>query len=378
MTVGASAILQEMTLEFVSSELGTLGIEYEAEVIDATTLQPLALASEISNEVQPLLKRGRIGPDLFESTIEFTTGICTSLNQARDDLRGIYTAAESALQRRNATLLGMGLYPLTRSSDAITANAPRYAEIMELIAWPARRVTTNGIHIHVGMRTGDEGVATANSLRSVFPILLALSASSPFRNGVATGLASTRMALFASLPRSGPLPEFLNFAHYASYFDSMMAADAMPTELHAWWDCRLQPALGTLEIRITESIPDLDDALALCALAWCMAVGSQHLGTFQLPNELADENRWRAVRYGSQAHLLVASDGTTQPITTIVNRLIDALSATAQDLDCLHALERCQDLASGTRPHQLLVTLNNEASSAELAELAARTMTVNW
>ena len=367
-----------MTLEFLSSELGTLGIEYEAEVIDATTLQPLALASEISDEIQSLLKRGRIGPDLFESTIEFTTGICNSLNQARDDLQGVYTAAESALQRRNAELLGMGLYPLTRSSDAITANAPRYAEIMELIAWPARRVTTNGIHIHVGMRTGDEAVATANSLRSVLPILLALSASSPFRKGVVTGLASTRMALFASVPRSGPLPEFLNFAHYASYFDSMINAEAMPTELHAWWDCRLQPALGTLEIRITESIADLDDVLALCALAWCMAVGSQHLEVFQLPMELSDENRWRAIRYGSQAHFLVTSDGTTQPITTVVNRLVDVLSATAKDLGCLSELERCRELALSTRPHQLLAAHDNEASTAELVELAARKMTVNW
>jgi len=367
-----------MTLEFVSSEPGTLGIEYEAEVVDATSLQPLAIASEISTETQPLLKRGRVGPDLFESTIEFTTGICASLNQARDDLRDIYAATESALRRRNAELLGIGLYPLARSSDAVTANAPRYAEIMEQIAWPARRVTTNSIHIHVGMSTGDNAVATANSLRSVVPVLLALSASSPFRNGVATGLASTRMALFASVPRSGPIPEFLDFAHYASYFDSMMAAESMPTELHVWWDCRLQPALGTLEIRITESIADLDDALALCALAWCMAVGVQHLEPFQLPKELSDENRWRAIRYGSKAHFLVAPDGRTQPITTIVNRLVDALSATALDLDCLRELEHCRELATSTRPHQLLATSDDKESTAEPAELAARKMTVNW
>ena len=367
-----------MTLDFVASDHGTLGIEFEADLVDATTLQRAPLATDVTAKVQQNLRRGSINPDLFESTIEFSTGICVSLDQAMNDFQEIYATTKPELERRQLKLLGMGLHPFAAASESIAARGSRYQDIMKRIAWPARQISTNALQVHIGMPSGDHAIAVATTLRPVLPVLLALSASSPFRSGEVTGLASTRAALFASVPRSGPMPNFNNYAHYVSFCEAMIRADAIPTELHTWWDCRLQPSLGTLELRITESVADLNDIAALSALAWCMGVGAQHLNDFHLPTEFSDENRWRAIRFGSDASFLVSPDGATQPLHHLVTRLITALSSTATDLGCLAELERCEELAKGTSRHQRLTTNDEDVSSAELANRAATEMLVNW
>jgi carboxylate-amine ligase len=367
-----------MRSDFAKGEFGTLGVEYEIEVIGRATSSPLPIASELASTVQPRLSRGAVTPDLFASTLELATGICESLSEVVSDLRTMTNELAPALDLHEATLLGMGLHPFARAENALVAQGERYREIMDLIAWPARRVPTNSIQIHVGMPSGDHAVATARSLRPLLPILLALSASSPFRNGEITGLASTRSALFASVPRSGPMPEFENWEVYSDYCAAMALSNSMPTDLHIWWDCRLQPTLGTIEIRIADSVADLDDILAIVALAWCMAVGVDELRSFAIPSVLSDENRWRAVRYGSACRILTDDYGNTEPLSTTVERLLVALEATADRLDCRQQLERCIDLSRGTSVHQKLVPEDSVKSELDLAYQATQSMRVTW
>lgn len=369
-----------MIREFAKSEFGTLGVEYETDVIDRANSLPLPIASEIAAAAQPGLRRGRISPDLFASTLELTTGICESIDDVANDLQSMTTQLAPTLDAHNASLLGMGLHPFALATDAVVADGPRYKDIMDRITWPARRVLTSAIQIHVGMPSADHALATACSLRSTLPLLLALSASSPFRNGAVTGLASTRMALFASVPRSGPMPEFGTWEAYSNYCDAMMASNAMPTELHTWWDCRLQPTLGTLEIRIAESIADLDDILAIVALAWCMAVGVGKLDAFSLLPTLSDENRWRAIRFGASSHMLTDTHGATKLLSAVVEQLLMALDSTADSLGCRHHVERCIEMSQGMAMHQRLTipTSSSTNSDFDLAVEASRTMRVDW
>ena len=367
-----------MGREFAKSEFGTLGVEFEVDVIDRVTSAPLPIASVLAAEVQPALARGRVSPDLFASTLELTTGICSSIHDVAYDLQAASSGLAPSLIKHNAALLGMGLHPFAQSSSAVAADGARYQEIMDLIAWPARQVTTNSIQVHVGMPSGNHAVASARALRSVLPFVLALSASSPFRDGATTGLASTRAALFASVPRSGPQPEFESWNAYADYCAVMIQSQSMPTNLHVWWDCRIQPELGTLEIRIADSVADFDDVLAIVSLAWCVAVGTDALSTFMLPNIFSDENRWRAIRYGTACRMISDDSGTTQPLATLMQRLLDALDATADILGCRKEIEGCLRMSNGESTHQQLTQNNGSQSELDLSHLATQSMRVNW
>lgn len=362
------------TASFAGGDSDTFGIEYEAGVIRADDGASLPIASVIAATTAPT--RGAISADLYDSTLEFSTGICRSLEQAAADLRAASEAVRPALQSHGAALLGMGLHPWCAAHDHPPVDAPRYRDILDRLSWPGKRITTNGLQFHIGMPSGDRAVEVARKLRSHLPLLLALSASSPFRYGASTGLRSTRAVLFSAIPRSGPMPEFDGWRAYASYCDAMATADAMPTPQHAWWDCRLQPVLGTLEIRIADTVPDLDDVLALGALAWAMAVAPDRLAGARLAPALADENRWRAARDGVGAQFLIDDRGTTAPISTVVEHAVAALDDVAVDLGCRAELERCLDLGLGRRPHQHLVTPS--ADPAPAARRATDTMRIDW
>jgi carboxylate-amine ligase len=363
---------------FAESEFGTVGVEYEATIIDRQTSRPQRLASSIANETRPALTRGGICPDLFESTLEFVTGICTSIDEVRADLLAIHGTVQPVLDRHDATLLGMGLPAVPRSTEFDTTSAPRYRDIIESLQWPARRLMTNGIHVHIGMPSSDHALRTTQGLRSLLPVLLALSASSPFRNGEVTGLASTRMALWSAVPRSGPMPSFADMGEYEQYCQVMQRAAAIGAANELRWDCRLNAGLGTVEIRIADTVAEMEDTLALCAFAWCLAVGVEELHGFHLPTELSDENRWRAIRYGSQCEFIVDASGSVETLDVLTERIIDSLSGTAATLGCEAHLDRCRELASGRAPHQRLTSGEPGASARDLATAAELIMRVDW
>jgi carboxylate-amine ligase len=367
-----------MVWSFASSEFGTLGVEFEATIIDRETLRPLALASQIAEEATPALRRGAICPDYVEQTLEFNTGICTSIDDVQSDLRATYGVVRPILERDNAVLLGMGLPAFSRPEDFEIVDGPRYRAVLHEFQWAGRRLVTNGIHMHVGMPTGDHAIRAAGALRSVLPILLALSASSPFRHGELTGLASTRLAVRAPIPQSGPMPDFADMDDYISFCEAMQRSNAITTLGDLRWDCRPNLALGTLEIRISDSVAEMDDLLALCALAWCMAVGIESLESFRLPNELSNENRWRAIRYGTQCDFIIDAAGQVQPVSVLTDRIIDALDATAESLGCSTHLYRCGELGLGRATHQRLTVQEATMSTRELATAAELTMRVDW
>lgn len=367
-----------MALAFESGSLDAIGVEFEATIVDATTYRPLSVASRIAREVQPDLARGVVSPDLFESTLEYTTGICRSIDDARRDLVNLHDRTRPYLDACGGRLLGMGLHPTAVSADFVDVSTPHYEDVITRFRWSVRQVVGNGIHVHVGMPSGDHAIRVAGALRTFMPILLALSASSPFKEGSATGLASTRMAMFSAMPRSGPMPAFENWKEYAAFCEVMAHADAMPAPRETWWDCRPQPTLGTLEIRLMDSIPCLDDVLALSALAWCMTVGIDDLAKYALPPRLSDENRWRAIRHGAAAKFIVSNAGDTEPVGAVVEQLVSVLDGTASDLGCSDELRHGADLGWGKAAHQQLTASAEDMPRTDVVARALAGMTVTW
>ena len=367
-----------MITGFTASDFGTLGVEYESTVIDQVTSRPLPLAVLISENAQPLHPRGRITPDLSLPTLEFTSGICTSIDQVRSDLLSAYRAVRPILDEHQAELLGMGLSPSAHSDEFPPVPQARYQEIYASLAWSAEQITTNGIHAHIGMPSLNVALSTSRVLRSLLPLLLALSASSPFRHDKFTGLASTRMALWSAIPRSGPMPHFTDEAEYLSYFMALRTAEAVRQQGDLRWDCRPNSTLGTLEIRIIETVANLDDVMALVALAWCMAVGVEHLEEFVLPHTLSDENRWRAIRYGSNASMIIDTSGNTASLAHYAERVVQALGSTADLLGCAPEIERCIELGWGRAAHQKLTENSGSLPQDSLARAAETFMRVHW
>lgn len=363
---------------FAASDFGSLGVEYESTVIDQVTSRPLPLAELISENAQPLYTRGAITPDLSQPTLEFTTGICRDIDQARSDLHSAYRAVRPILDEHQAELLGMGLSPSAHRDEFQPLPQARYQEIYSSLTWTAEQVTTNGIHVHIGMPSLNVALSTSRVLRSLLPLLLALSASSPFQHEKCTGLASTRMALWSAIPRSGPMPDFANEAEYLSYLMALRTAGAVRHQRDFRWDCRPNSTLGTLEIRIIETVADLDDAMALVALAWCMAVGVEHLEEFALPHTLSNENRWSAIRYGTDASMIVDTSGKTASLAHYTERVGEALGGTADLLGCRSEIERCIELGGGRAAHQILTENSGSLPQDRLARAAETSMRVHW
>lgn len=367
-------------IDFAPSPLGTLGVEFEGTLIDREHGLPRHIAQAVAEQVQPRLDRGVITPDFFESTLEFNTGVCTSIQEVRADLVNAWRATRPILDEHGARMLAMGVHPRASVAEMRLIEDPRYVDLMERLAWPGRRVFTTGIHVHVGMPSGDAALQAARRIRSTLPLLIALGAASPFRAGRCTGLASTRMAIFDALPRTGPLPDFDRWPDYEAYVDAMTRADAITSARDAWWDCRPQPRIGTLEIRVLDAIADLSDMGALVALAWCLVVGADSLGVFDLPAHLANENRWRAIRYGTRAEFIIDTAGATESVSRVGERLLDVLRPTAERMDCVAELDHCRVLASGRGAHQSLSI--DPAAPAEVVstriDAAMRAMQVDW
>lgn len=371
-----------MRADFARSEFGSLGVEIEGTLINRYTSEPQPLAPEVVAEVQPEVLRGRVTSDFFASTLELASGVCLTLDEARADLQNLWASARPALEVRDAALLAMGLHPRAEPRSMRVLDEHRYQDLVTRLQWPGLRSFTTGIHVHVGMPDGDTAIATAQALRSVLPILKALSAASPYRNGLATGLASTRTAVFDAVPRTGPMPAFHRWSDYAGYVTAMVAADSMVQATDQWWDCRLAPEYGTLEIRVMDSIAEMDDIMALVALAWCMSVGVDALARFTLPDPLSDDNRWRATRFGVNGSIIVDSDGATAPIGEVVERVVEALTPTAIGLGCVSELHRCRDLGWGRAHHQQVLFeesgRENDGTVEQRIDNALAEMRIDW
>ena len=211
--------------------------------------------------------------------------------------------------------------------------------------WPLRRLLITGIHVHVGVESGEKAIAIINGMKRYIPYLIALSANSPYFEGEKTGLASTRTKIFEGLPNTG-IPENLrNYSEFQKFMRTLIGAGSIESIREIWWDIRPHPGYGTVEIRICDSIPNLLDIKDLTALCQALVVGmSNHYdnGTHlpYLDNWILYENKWRATRYGMNADLIVNEDGKQQSITDTMKDTILKLEPEVNQLNLGESMDR--------------------------------------
>jgi glutamate---cysteine ligase / carboxylate-amine ligase len=268
-----------------------------------------------------------------------------------EDLRG---ELARELSRSGLRAAVAGLHPFTLWQDTQISTGDRYRFLYGSMRELARREPTFALHVHVAVPDPESALLAMNRLRSHLPLLLALSANSPFWQGRETGLSSARTPLFQAFPRVGIPRAFSDYEDYVSTIDLLLRCEAFPEPTFLWWDVRLQPRFGTIEVRIMDAQTTVSDSAALTALVQCLVrleatEGSGADPTVDLPEVLA-ENRFLAARDGTEASLIDAQLGRRRPVSDVLESVLRLCTPHAEDLGCLEELQWTRNLAATPRP----------------------------
>ncbi len=333
-----------MHIDFTSSRRASLGVEWELELVDLETRQLASASDDILASMSPDGEHPKAKHELLQSCVEVITGICQTVAQAREDLAHTVAEVTKAADERNLGVMCSGTHPITDwATQRITDNA-RYALLVERNQWMARQLQIFGVHVHVGVRAPDKAMPIVNGLLSYLPHFLALSASSPYWIGSDTGLASYRSKVFEALPTAGLPYQLSGWPAFEKYMEALISSHAIESVREVWWDIRPHPGFGTVELRICDGLPTLDEIVCVAALAQCLVerFDRQLDHGYTLPEPrpwLVRENKWRAARYGLDAEIVVDNTGSLQPVTEAITDLVDDLLPIARRLDCERELE---------------------------------------
>ncbi len=289
--------------------MGTIGIEEEFFVVDHRA-RPTSGTNELVHESKPpAMLSGRLDHELFTFVIETQTPTSSSISDARDNLVNVREALISHAASHGYRIAAAGLHPAAKWRELEHAEKPRYRAQLDRIQYPQHRNTTAGLHIHIGIDDADKAVWIANEIRWYLPIMLALSANSPYWEGFDTGLESARAKIFEGLPNTGMPTSFTDIDEFLDFERRLLETDSINDRGELWWDVRPHTGIGTVEIRSPDSQRDPDRVMAFVeyvhALVTDLATryedgvsGDDHR------REYLDENKWRAIRYGHDASFI--------------------------------------------------------------------------
>ena len=275
-----------------------------------------------------------------------------------------------------------GTHPFSLFERQRITAKDRYRALIDQLQYVARRELIFGMHVHVAVDEPEKAIQVVNGLLPQLAPLLALSASSPFWRGEATGLASSRQMVFSAFPRSGPPPRFRDYMDYAEVVGQLERSGCIADYTHIWWDIRLHPRLGTVEIRICDAVTRVEDAVAIAA--YCQALVKLLSERFDAREEipsyhriLTSENKWLAARYGLEAPVMDLGSGRRNrvPVARIVRRTYAEIEPHARELGSERELEGILEiLARGSSAARQLKVYNSNRDITEVArEIAEAT-----
>ena len=312
------------------TRMGTLGIEEEFYVVDEYGLPTSGTDELVYEREPPEILADRLDHELFKTVIETQTPLIESPSNARDQLLAVRGALSAYADTYGYGIAAAGLHPLAKWRELEHADKPRYRAQLDRIQYPQHRNTTAGLHVHVGVDDPDKAVWIANELRWYMPVMLALSANSPYWNGYDTGLQSARAKIFEALPNTGIPTAFEDYEAFQQYERRMVESGSIDDRGELWFDVRPHSGHGTVEVRAPDGQADPERVLAFVeyvhALVEDFAVryedGESGSG---LRRELIDENKWRAIRHGQSASLLSRGDREPRSLEEIVDEECERL-----------------------------------------------------
>lgn len=343
-----------MPIQFSGSAGYTLGVEEELCIVDATSGELVPRIEEVMARLPDGLSES-VSYELFQSVLEIKSPVCSTVGELENRLKGLRNRVGSWTAASGASLACAGTHPFSRYVDQKITDQERYRHVIETLRWVAEREVIFGQHVHVGVPGPEEAIIAHNRLAEQAPLLLALSANSPFWQGRDTGFESTRVKIFETFPRAGLPPAFASYREFEEYVDLMVEAGAMDDYTFCWWDVRPHPEMGTIELRVLDAQTSLPAASALTALTQCIVARALEEDGPLLPyaRELALENKWRAARHGLDASFYDLSRRENVPAREAARSLVQELRPVAQDLGCETELLDVLEIVDGGTGSQL-------------------------
>jgi glutamate---cysteine ligase / carboxylate-amine ligase len=326
----------------------TLGVEEEMMILDAETL-------ELSNSIETMLEsvpqdtEGEIKPELMESVLEVATMPCDDPAGVARQLTRLRSVVQATAAEHDLAIGSAGTHPFAMWEDQRIVARPRYRDLVAALRFVARQELIFGTHVHVGVDDPDKAVHVANGMRVHVPLVVALSANSPFWRADATGLLSSRMPIFRAFPRVGIPPRYEDWEDYSRRVRFMIDSGVIEDYTYLWYDVRPHPNFGTVEIRALDAQTRVEHTVGLAALIQALVKElCEHFDAgrqlSRYPYEMLDENKWLAARHGLDGELVDLPDDERVETKRLVRRVLDRMREHAQDLGSEDELSQVEDL----------------------------------
>jgi carboxylate-amine ligase len=364
---------------FGKSDPYTLGVEEEYMLLDGESFDLVqhidtVLAAVEGHELEP-----RINAELMQSVLEIATPVCRTPADVEEQLRLLRSYVSDVAHKGSMRVGSAGTHPFSLFERQRITARDRYHALVDQMQYIARRELIFGLHVHVAVDGPEKAIQVVNGLLGHLGELVALSANSPFWRGEATGLRSSRHMVFAAFPRSGPPPRFRDYADYAAVVGQLERTGCIADYTHIWWDIRLHPRLGTIEIRVCDAVTRLEDVVAITAL--CQALVKHYSERFDAGDEipsyhriLTTENKWLAARYGLDAPVMDLAAGRRNrvPVAQVIRRTLRLVQPHAHELGSADALSGVEEiLRRGNGADRQLRVFNANRDIVEVVQAIA-------
>ncbi|HZE29518.1 MAG TPA: YbdK family carboxylate-amine ligase [Gaiellaceae bacterium] len=359
---------------FGESAPWSLGVEEEVLILDAETLALSPGVETLLTGVEGQELPGVLKMELLASMVELATGVCSTPQEALAALRDLRAAADESARASGLRVAAAGTHPFSLPQAQDIAPDPRYREFVEYAGITARRQAVCGLHLHVSMPGPEECLRALEGVLPWLPLVLALSANSPYLAGEETGLASARAEVLALLPRASAPPVFASYAEWEAFVERFVRIGLADGYTRFWWDIRPAPRFGTLEVRAPDQPTSVERTAALVALlqALCVTILA---GESPAPANRGDyaQNRWAALRFGPRAQLIHPDGERLVGVEELTQELLELVEPAARELGGAEALAALDPGAcEGDRQLEVGRARGLEAVVADVAERTVR------
>ena len=342
----------------------TIGIEEEYLLVNPETRDlaldvPDALMAECQRRLED-----QVSPEFLQAQIEIGTSVCGNLKQAAQELAQMRKTVAEVAAEYGLAPIAAATHPFATWHEQKHTDKERYHVLAQDMQAVARRLLICGMHVHVGLGDDELRIDLLGQVSYFLPHLLALSTSSPFWQGVDTGLMSYRISVFDELPRSGLPESFESYGEYTRHVEILIRAGVIEDASKLWWDVRPSARFPTLELRIPDVCTRLRDGVAVAAMYVCILrmlyrLKRNNQRWRRYSNMLIQENRWRAQRYGYAEGLIDFGIGEIVPYADLLEEMIELVRVDALALDCLPEVEHARKIITGgTSAHRQLAVYN--------------------
>ena len=369
-----------MDIEFAASERSTVGIEWELACVDHASGELTPAGPEVLARLDdPQDTLPQVTGELLTNTVELVSAPHHRVSDAVDDLRRMVQRVTEVTDPMGVDLMCAGTHPFSQwFQQEVTPGKERYATLIDRTQWWGRQMMIWGVHMHVGVDDPRKVLPIINGLLPYYPHFQAISASSPFWAGEATGYASSRTMLFQQLPTAGLPPQLGEWDEYEKLVDDLTHVGVIDDHTELRWDLRPSPKWGTVEIRFCDGLSTAAEVGSVAALAQCLVEElsraldrGEELPTLQ--PWFVRENKWRAARYGMEAIIIQDAAGNETLVTDDLRAILERLTPIAAELGCLDELWGIERILDGGASYQRQLKVAAETGGSLKAVVASLT-----